>query len=84
MAKITLDYLDSIRVDTSSRPSYHNELQVLRAWQHGLHFLSREVRAMEEAAPAEMLAELTTNKLMEQPKSECVFGNLGVASSGTP
>ncbi len=76
MTTITLDYLDSIRVDTSSRPSYHNELQVLGAWQHGLHFLYREVRAMEEAASAEILSELTGNESTERPKSECVFGNL--------
>ena len=32
---------------------------------------------MDEAAPAEMVAELTGKELTDQPKSKCVFGNLG-------
>ena len=77
MSKIILDHPCPISVDTSSGPSYGNELQVLGAWQNGLHFLYRQVRAMEEAAPAKIVSKLTGNELMEQPKSECVFDNLG-------
>lgn len=64
---VVLDHVDKVQVDSAR---FHNELQILHAWKHGLHFLYHEMRAMEHAVIADLLApgSLAAEK--------CAFPNL--------
>ena len=55
MQDVIFDHIDGIRLTPDGKNSYHTEMQVLDAWRHGLFFLYRQVRAMEQNPLADRL-----------------------------
>lgn len=76
MSTMFLDHLDRIEIDPAQQRRYHNELQVLGAWQHGLRFLYQQVRTMQQIAVADLAASSPAQDSSNQTILECAFPNL--------
>lgn len=77
MDRIVLDHLEGIRLNADTSSRYHNELQLLAAWQHGLRFLCQQVRAMEQIALAELTMSDAARDASNSPQAGCALPNLG-------
>lgn len=74
---MTLDYVDTIRLEDDSVTRFHNQLQVLDAWRHGLHFLYTQMLLTESLQLKKMASQFSDQASDPTTPPGLCFSNLG-------